>query len=138
MAFLYRKSIDDALAGGKDFTLNATYATTAKAGDVVRLNASGEVILAATTDADVLGVVQGFTFEGVGVTPKIAKVNIDPEAIYEATVAAGTTIDAASIGDAFGINGASAIETDATYPIVKVVEVINGKPQVIITKRQLG
>lgn len=134
MAFKYRKSIDEALAVGKDFTLNSTYAATAQAGDVVMLS-SGQVVLATTGATSVLGVVQGFNFEGVGVTPTTVKVNIDPDAIYEADyVGAG----ALTVGTAYGIDGASALDTaDTSVTVAKIVEVVGGKPYVAITARQL-
>lgn len=135
MAFKYRKSIDEALAAAKDFPLNSTYAATAKAGDVVRLNGSGQVVLAVTGDTNVLGVVQGFGFEGVGVVPTTVKVTIDPDAIYEADfVGAG----ALTLGTAYGIDGSSNLDTaDTAVPIAKIVEVVGGKPYVLISSRQL-
>jgi hypothetical protein len=134
MAFKYRKSIDESLAVGKDFPLNSTYAATAKAGDVVMLS-GGEVVLATTGATAVLGVVQGFTFEGVGVTPKVVKVQIDADALYEADkVGSG----ALTIGTAYGIDGASNLDTaDTSVTVAKIVEVVNGKPYVMITARQL-
>lgn len=137
MAFRYRKSLDgDSVSSAKDFPLDATYATTAKKGDVVRLNASGNLVLAVTGDTNVLGVLTGTNFEGITVsTPKVGKVHVDPEAIYEADkVGAG----ALTVGTAYGIDGSSNLDTaDTTTVIAKIVEVVNGKPYVVITARQL-
>lgn len=136
MAFHFRKSLDgDSIMSAKDYALDATYATTAKKGDVVRLNASGNVVQAVTGDTNVLGVLAGFSFEGVGVTPKVAKVYVGDDVVYEAEfVGAG----ALTPGVAYGIDGASKLDTaDTTVPIAKIVEVVKGKPYVIISARQL-
>jgi hypothetical protein len=120
----------------KDFTLDTTYAATAKADDVVRLNASQKVVLAATGDTDVLGVLVGFNFEGITATkPVVGKVMVEPDAVFEADVTGGTPL----VGTAYGINGASTVDVaDTAVPIVKVVEIVDGKPYVVITKRQLS
>jgi hypothetical protein len=137
MAFRYRKSIDgDSISPVKDFTLDTTYATTAAKGDLVRLNGSGQLVLAATGDTNVLGVLEGFNFEGITATkPVTGKVRTAPNAIYEAEyVGAG----ALTVGTAYGIDGASKLDTaDTTTLIAKIVEVVNGKPYVVITARQL-
>lgn len=137
MAFRYRKSIDgDAISPVKDFTLDTTYAVTAAKGDIVRLNGSGNLVLAATGDANVLGVLEGFNFEGItAVKPVTGKVRTAPNAIYEADkVGAG----ALTVGTAYGIDGSSNLDTaDTTTLIAKIVEVVNGKPYVVITARQL-
>lgn len=136
MAFRYRKSVDgDSISPVKDYNLDATYAATAKKGDVVRLNGSSEVVLAATGDANVLGVVEGFVFEGIGEVFTTVQVRITGNAIYEADVTGGTPV----LGTAYGINGASTVDVaDTAVPIVKVVEIVNGKPYVQITARQLA
>lgn len=136
MSFYYRKSLDgDSIIPAKDYPLDATYAATAKVGDVVRLNGSFNVVLAATGDANVLGVLAGTSFEGVGVNPKVAKVMLSPDAIYEADkVGAG----ALTVGTAYGIDGSSNLDTaDTVTTIAKIVEVVNGKPYVVITARQI-
>lgn len=136
MGFRYRRPLSgDSIQPCKDYPLNATYATTAKQYDVVRLNASGELVLAATGDTTVLGVLEGFTFEGQGVTFKTGKVRISPDAVYEADyVGAG----ALTAGVAYGIDGSGNLDTaDTTVKIATIVEVIGGKPHVVITARQL-
>jgi hypothetical protein len=137
MAFRYRKSMSgESVIPVKDFTLDTTYATTAAKGDVVRLNGSGNVVLAATGDTNVLGVLEGFNFEGITATkPVTAKVRISSDAVYEADkVGAG----AITVGTAYGIDGSSNLDTaDTTTLIAKIVEVVNGKPYVVITSRQI-
>lgn len=136
MSFHYRKNLDgDSTASAKDFPLDATYAATVKRGDVVRLNASGNLVQAATGDTTVLGVLVGTNFEGVGVTPKTGKVIIDPEAVYQADkVGAG----ALTLGAAYGIDGSSNLDTgDTSVKVATIVDVVNGKPYVAISARQI-
>lgn len=136
MGFRYRKSIDgSSITPVKDYPLAAAYAANAKATDVVRLDATGSLVLAATGDATVLGVMEGVNFEGVGVTPKVGKVRITGNAVYEADkVGAG----ALTVGLAYGIDGASNLDTaDTVTPIAKIVEVVGGKPYVVISARQI-
>lgn len=136
MSFYYRRNAaGDGVIPAPDFPLNATYAATAKVGDVVRLNGSGEVVLAATGDTTVLGVVQGFNFTGIGNLPTVAKVTTSGDAVYEADkVGAG----ALTLGTGYGIDAASNLDTaDTTVVIAKIVAVVNGKPYVQITARQL-
>jgi hypothetical protein len=137
MGLEFRRTLQ---AGGaavpaKDYPLNATYATTAKKGDIVRLNASGELVQATTSDTNVLGVVVGFNFEGAGQTVKTGKVTVSGDAVYQATyVGAG----ALTIGTEYGIDGSSNMDTaDTTVKILQIVEVVNGKPYVAIKYRQL-
>lgn len=136
MGFHYRKSITaESVIPAKDYTLDATYAVTAVKGDLVRLNGSGNLVLAATGDANVLGALVGTNFEGIGKTAKTGKVIISGDAIYEADkVGAG----ALTVGTAYGIDGSSNLDTaDTVTTIAKIVEVVNGKPYVVITARQL-
>jgi hypothetical protein len=136
MAFYYRRNgAGDGVIPAPDFPLNATYAATAKEGDVVRLNASGEVVLALTGDTTVLGVVAGFNYNGIGALPTVAKVHTSGDAVYEATkVGAG----ALTRGVGYGIDASSNLDTaDTTVVIAKIVAVVDGKPYVQITARQL-
>jgi hypothetical protein len=136
MAFHYRRSLNaDSVIPAKDFPLNATYAATAVKGDLVRLNGSQELVLAATGDANILGVLVGTNFEGLTKAAKTGKVIISGDAIYEADkVGAGPL----TVGTSYGIDGSSNLDTaDTTTLIAKIVEVVNGKPYVVITARQL-
>lgn len=119
----------------KDYPLDSTYATTAKKGDIVRLNASGNVVLATTSDTTVLGVLVGFNFEGAGVAVKTGKVMVQGDAVYAATkVGAG----ALTVGTEYGIDSSSNMDTaDTTVKILQIVEVVNGVPYVAIKYRQL-
>lgn len=138
MAFHYRKTIDTNASEvtAKDYPLASSYVASAKKGDLVRLNASGQLVLAATGDANVLGVLTGINFEGITSPAKVGKVIIAPNAVYEAEfVGAG----ALTVGTEYGIDGGSKLDTaDTTAVIAKIVEVVNGKPYVVITKRQLA
>lgn len=136
MAFHYRRNAaGDGVIPAPDFPLDATYAATAKVGDVVTLNGSGAVILAVTGATTVLGVVAGLNFNGIGVNPTFAKVHTSGDAVYEADkVGAG----ALTLGVGYGIDGASNLDTaDTTVIIAKIVAVVGGKPYVQITARQL-
>lgn len=136
MAFHFRRNMaGDGVIPAPDFPLDATYAATAKVGDVVRLNASGNVVLAATGDTTVLGVMAGLNFNGIGVNPSVAKVQTSGDAVYEADkVGAG----ALTLGVGYGIDAASNLDTaDTTVVIAKIVAVVGGKPYVQITARQL-
>ncbi len=136
MALHYRRSIDgDSVIPSKNFPLNATYATTAKKGDIVRLDANGEVVQATSADTDVLGVIEGFVFEGAGEPFTTGQVRVSGNAIYEADfVGAG----ALTVGTSYGINDTSEMDTDDTaVAILKIVSVVNGKPYVVIVSRQL-
>ncbi len=137
MALHYRRSIDgDSVIPSKNFPLNATYAATAKKGDLVRLNASGEVVLAATGDTSVLGVLEGLVFEGAGQAFKTGQVRISGNAVYEADFVGEGAL---TVGTSYGIDGASNMDTDdTTVTILKIVEVVNGKPYVVIASRQLA
>lgn len=130
MAFRYRYSDGaNSTTPVKDHPLNATYAATCKSGDVVKLNGSNELILAVTGDTVVAGVLEGWNFAGLGVTPTVGKVNTSGAAIYEADFTGGTP----AIGISYGINGASQIDVaDTTVLIVKVVKKVGTKTYVRI------
>jgi hypothetical protein len=129
MAFYYRKPIEgDAVEPVKDFTIAS--GVTIVQGDIVKLDSSGLIVKAVTGDTTVLGVAEGTDFVN-----KKAKVRIAPSAVYEAEfVGAG----ALTIGTAYGIDGNSKLDTaDTSVTIAKIVEVVNGKPYVVIIARQL-
>lgn len=129
MAFYYRRPIEgDAVEPVKDYPIAS--GVTIVQGDIVKLS-SGEIVKAVTGDTAVLGVAEGTDFVN-----KKAKVRIAPSAIYEAEyVGAG----ALTVGTAYGIDGNSKMDTaDTSVLIVKIVEVVNGKPYVVITARQLA
>ncbi len=138
MGFHYRKTIDSNASEvvAKDYPLASAYVASVAKGDIVRLNASGELVKATTSDADVLGVLVGVNFEGLTTPVKTGKVIVAGNAVFEADkVGAG----ALTIGTAYGIDGNSNLDTaDTTTPIAKIVEVVKGKPYVIITARQLA
>lgn len=137
MGLEFRRALTSIGSGtpAKDMPLDATYAPNAKKGDIVRLNASGNVVLATTSDTNVLGVLVGFNFEGAGITQKTGKVMAAADNVYQATyVGAG----ALTVGTEYGIDGTSNMDTaDTTTKILQIVEVVNGKPYVVIKYRQL-
>jgi len=137
MAFHYRKSIDgDAVIPAKPYPLDSAYAATAKIGDVVKLDGSGKVVKAGSGDTAVLGVIQGLSFEGLGNPPKTAHVCISPNAVYEADKVGGGAL---TVGTAYGIDDDSNLDTaDTATAIAKIVEVVNDKPYVVITARQMA
>jgi len=128
MAFFYRRPIEgDAVEPVKDYPIAS--GVTIVQGDIVKLS-SGEIVKAVTGDTAVLGVAEGTDF----VNGK-AKVRIAPSAVYEAEyVGAG----ALTVGTSYGIDGNRKMDTaDTSVLVVRIVEVVNGKPYVIITARQL-
>lgn len=136
MGFRYRKSIDgDAVQPVKDYPLDPAYASAAKPEDVVRLNASGQLVKAGTGDTEVLGVLEGVNFEGMCKPPKVGKVRISPNALYEADYVGTGPL---TVGAEYGIDDNGNLDTDnTTTKIAKIVEVVNGKPHVVITARQM-
>lgn len=129
MGFYYRKPITgDAVQPVKDYVIAS--GTTIVLGDLVRLNGSGQIVKAATGDTSILGVAEGTDF----VNGK-AKIRISPDAVYEADyVGAG----ALTPGTAYGIDGSGNLDTaDTTVTIARILEVVNGKPYVVIINRQM-
>ena len=139
MSIEFRRGLgSDAVQAVKDFTLDATYAATAKKGDIVKLNASGQVVAAATNDILVLGVYEGPNIKLAADTVTTGKVRTAAEAVYEITVTGGTPVPGLgypvtlSSGD-YVLNAA----TNAT-PLFKVVGALgNGNYEAVITGRQL-
>jgi hypothetical protein len=130
MAFFYRRPLQgDAVQPVKDYPIAS--GTTIVPGDIVRLDSNGEIVKAATGSTTVLGVAEGTDF----VNGK-AKVRLAPDAVYEAEfVGAG----ALTVGTAYGIDGNSKMDTaDTSVLVVKIVEVVNSKPYVIITALQMA
>lgn len=138
MAFRYRYNlVGDSVVPCKDYKLNAAYAAVATVGDVVRLDASGELVRAMTGDTTVLGVLDGMNFEGLNKTVTTGKVRIAPTAVYEADyVGAG----ALTKGVKYGLDnsGAKVDTADTTTTIVQIVDVVDGKPYVVIAAPQVG
>jgi hypothetical protein len=137
MGLEFRRALTSNGSGtpAKDYPLDATYAPNAKKGDMVRINASGNIVAATTSDTNIAGVIVGFNFEGAGVTVKTAKVMTAADNVYAATkVGAG----ALTVGTEYGIDGPSNMDTaDTTVKILQIVEVVNGVPYVAIKYRQL-
>lgn len=129
MGFYYRRPIvGDAVIPAKDYKIAS--GTTIVPGDLVRLDGSGEIVKAATGSTTILGVAEGTDF----VNGK-AKVRISGDAVYQADyVGAG----ALTIGVAYGIDGSGNLDTaDTSVTIARIVEVVDGKPYVVIISRQM-
>lgn len=129
MGFYYRRPIvGDSVIPAKDYTIAS--GVTIVPGDLVRLNGSGLIVKATTSDTTILGVAEGTDF----VNGK-AKVRISGDAVYQADfVGAG----ALTIGVAYGIDGSGNLDTaDTSVTIARIVEVVDGKPYVVIISRQM-
>lgn len=135
MAFRYRRNLTgNAVIPVKDFPLSSSYAPVAQMGDAVRL-VNGEIVKATASDPDILGVLEGAEYEGLGQTPKIATVRLAPTAVYEADFVGTGPL---TIGAEYGIDDSGNVDTDnTTNRVVKIVEVVGGKPYVVFTARQL-
>jgi hypothetical protein len=129
MGFYYRKPISgDAVIPAKDYTIAS--GVTVVPGDLVRLDSSGDIVQATSVSTNILGVAEGTDF----VNGK-AKVRISSDAVYQADVAGTGTL---TIGVAYGITDDAEFDTDdVTGTIARIVEVVDGKPYVVITQRQM-
>lgn len=147
MAFKFRYALDgDGILPANDYTLDATYATTAKRGDAVKLNASQNLVLCGPTDAAILGILVGFNFEGITTpTPVVGKVTIAPEAVYQADTTGAVPSGALSVDDTYAL-AASGNQLDlatrngavvADVKQFKVVKIVNGNPYVAVIARDV-
>lgn len=91
--YRYKKNSADQMAPAFEYELDAAY-TTAKAGDVVKLNAGGKVVKAVVSEpaANILGVLAAKTLKRETETPTFGKVRTDKGNVYEAAVSAGTPV----------------------------------------------
>lgn len=136
MAFLYRRNMNgDSIIPAKRYKLNATYATTAKRGDLVKLDASQELVKAVAGDTAVLGVLETIEIKMESEVDRYGEVRIAAGAIYEVPVSAA----GAKPGTAYGITAAQAVDVaNTTNTCVKVVAVRpNGNVDVVISGRQI-
>lgn len=150
MAFQLAYTLDgDSTVVIKDFNADASY--TPHVGDVVKLNASGNVVAAAATDTAVLGVLHGKNFLGLVSGTAVAstnnpgtraKVSIGVECVYRVPLKSGAT--APTIGTKYGIAvvgsdfqlDTSVTTTGAIY-VVEDYDSVNKNAFVSITARQL-
>lgn len=89
----YRGSADGHIpTPALDVTLDSAYFAVAKPNDPVKLNASGNVILATAADAKLYGVLASREYITRDAAVKIGKVRTSRSAIYEVAVAAGTPV----------------------------------------------
>lgn len=139
MGLQFRRTLGgDAIHPIKDFKLDATYALTAKAYDLVKLNASGDVILAVTNDILVLGVLEGINVKQQGETTTTGKVRAFADAIYETPYSGGTPVIGV-VGPVTMTNGGLFNAAVQTTPVFKVVAVNTARTtvDVVISGRQL-
>lgn len=99
-----------------DRACDPTYYTTAKPGDPVKLNASGLIVKAATTDSKLLGVLAGRELLRENETPRVVKVFEDKNAYFEVKVASGTPV----VGTSYDLNAAGELTSTTVNPPVKV------------------
>jgi hypothetical protein len=137
--FNYRRALSsDAVVPTKDYKLDAAYAGVAKKGDIVALNAAGEVVAAAADAAAVLGVFVGKNIKIENDTTETGKVMGATGLVFEADVV-GTPV----VGGAYGL-GLTAGDyfvdvAEITVKLFKVVAVRdNGNVDVVITGYQIA
>lgn len=129
MGFYFRRSLlNDSVIPAKDYPIAS--GVTILPGDIVRLDSSGNIVKAVTGSTTILGIAEGTDF----VNGK-AKVRISGDAVYQADfVGAG----ALTVGTAYGIDGSGNLDTaDTTVTIARILEVVDGKPYVVIISRQM-
>ena len=132
MAFEYAYSTNGSdVLPAKNFKLNGTYATTAKKGDVVKLDASQELVKAVAADTEVLGVLESTVFEGLGKTPAFGQVKLSEEAIYRTPFTGTTPV----VGTAYPINASQVLNGSGTGTgsIYKVIDIKGSVAYVQIT-----
>lgn len=153
MAFIYAYSLSDEDVNIKDFT--AATALSAKAGDLVTLDTSGDVAAPAANAATVLGVYVGGNFRGItenspyaattvtenSQSGKLAKVRVaTPDAVFRAPYTGGTPV----VGVKYGVTAEADPKIDftntATGAIYQVVDLDTDTSEafVVITGRVLG
>lgn len=127
-----RARLGDSAQPVRDFELDAVYAPNAKFGDIVKLNATGKVVAAATNDILVLGVFLGKNPKLDVETVVTGKVRTSSDAIYEVTVTgAGPTVGksypATLTAGEYNLN--SAVETTPLFTVLGVYP--NGNAEVV-------
>lgn len=158
VGFEYAYSLTDEVIEIKDFIADSAF--TGSKGDVVILNASGNVVASGNNPTTVLGVYEGGNFRGItnngdyaattvtnnSQSNKLAKVRVGANAVYRVALKAAAT--APVIGTAYGVTTgtsptgtAAVIDTaqTATGAIFKVVD-YDATTQncfVVITSRSL-
>jgi hypothetical protein len=138
MGLQFRRGLNsDAVNPVKDWKLDATYAATAKPYDLVKLNGSGDVVLAATNDTSVLGVLEGLEIRQQGDSLTYGKVRT-VAGIYEVPYVGGTPT-VGGVNPVTMTNGGQLNAAVATTPVFKVIAVNASRStaDVIITGRLL-
>lgn len=135
--FIFRKSLgSDAVTPIKDFPVNAAYLQVAQQGDLVKLDAAGEVVAAVAGDTAVLGVSEGLDF-----LKRVAKVRLNPNAVYEVkyTGVTKTSVTQADVGKTFDIGASPNIVNldDMAGGMCQVVDFDNVKKTVQVKIKNL-
>lgn len=137
MAFVYAYSLTDEDWSVKDFVADAAY--SGKRGDLVTLNAAGNVVAPAANPATVLGVYEGGSFQGItqgspyaattvtnnSQSTKLAKVRVaSADSVFRIPLKAGAA--APAVGTKYGIDNTVDAHLDTanttTGAIYQVVE----------------
>lgn len=143
MGFVYAYDLSDETVIVKDFIADAAF-TTGKRGDIVVLNASGNVVAAGNNPTTVLGVYEGGNFQGLVASGQpyaattvtqntlsqnnISKVRVSPTAVYRVPLKAAAT--APVIGSKYGCAsgtapaGATAVIDTANTATGAIFEVV--------------
>lgn len=136
----FRSSLENSVpVVAVDVPADPAYYATAKPNDPVVLNGSGNVVRATATDAKLYGVLAAREFQRGTESPKIVKVRVSRNAIYETTIAAGTPVpntayelNAAGQLDATKVANASVrflktqrnLQPDGTYQVTALVTLV--------------
>lgn len=133
MPFMYRRHLNgnDGIIPAAPFKLDATYAATATRDDLVKLNASGDVVKAVAGDTAILGVLETVEIKKDSETDTYGAVRTSKSAVYEVPASAA----GAKIGTAYGITAAQAVDVaNTTTTCVKVVGIrANGNLDVVLS-----
>jgi hypothetical protein len=132
MAFEYAYATNGSdVFPSKNFSLADAYASVAKKGDVVKLNASQKLEKAGAADTEVLGVLEATVFEGLGKTPVFGQVKLSGEAVYKTPFTGTTPV----VGTAYPINASQVLNGSGTGAgsIYKVIDIKGSNAYVQIT-----
>lgn len=128
MAFEYAYATNGSdVFPAKNFKLASAY-TNPQKGDVVKLNASQELVKAVAADTSVLGVLESTVFEGLGKAPVFGQVKLSKQIVYKTPFTGGTP----AVGTGYAINASQVLNVGATG-IYEVIDVKGSNAYVQIT-----
>lgn len=126
----YRGSTDGNIpTPALDVTLDPAYFAVAKPNDPVKLNASGNVVLATATDPKLYGVLAAREYITRDATVKIGKVRTSRSALYEAVVSAGTPVP----GTAYELTADGKVDASKTVNASVIVQKVLPGGNVLVT-----